>query len=280
MGFATTLADAVDKLFELYTRTIGKAFEGDPAEPNQDAVDAANRDLREVAAETSKSFSDEAGEQARKRVFKGGEINRFDRWGMKQVQELFDLAEKWRKKIIKAWSPAKVAVSAGAAVGIAAIAAAGAYWSVAPSPNPPPAPDVVSTEAGYVVDIDIPPPLPDIPPPDLTLSGDEFDALVSRLDISSLSLAALGRERADLDVSDLPPVAMPLWVAAAAAAPVEVSMRQGNATSSVTTTVQQLYETVPEARDQIEEHVRDNGGSGLHVDINVGTDFATIRIKS
>lgn len=128
-----------------------------------------------------------------------------------------------------------------------------------------------------MVDIDIPPPLPDISPPpdDLTLSGDEFDALVSRLDISSLSLAALGRERVDLDVSDLPPL-----VAAAAAAPVEVSMRRGNATSSVTTTVQQLYETMPEARDQIEEHVRDNGGSGLHVDINVGTDFATIRIKS
>jgi hypothetical protein len=273
MGVGTTITNAADKLFTRFTRSAEKAVE-DPAGPNQDAADFADRELREGATESGKSFSDEAGKQARKRGFKGWETNRLAQWGM----DLFELAGKWRRKIIKPWGAAKVAVSAGAAAGIAAIAA-GAYWSGAPSPNPPPPPDVVPIETGYVVDIDIPPPLPDIPPPDLTLSGDEFDALVSRLENSPLSLAALGRERVDLDVSDLPPT-MPPWVAAAAAAPVEVSLRQGSATSSVTTTVQHLYETMPEARDQIEEHVRDNGGSGLHVDIKVGTDFATIRIKN
>lgn len=270
MAVGTTITNAAYKLFKRFTRSADKAVE-DPDGPNQDAADTADRELKEGAAESGKSYSDEAGKQARKRVSNWGELHPAERWCIDRINELFNLAEKWRKGITKSWKPVKVALAVGAAATIASLAAE--LPGPAPQPAPPP-PDTVVVNGD-----DIPPPPPDnLPPPD-TLTMDEFDALASRLNFSPYSLAALGRERVDLDVSDISTVTMPPLVAAWADAPVEVSTHRGNETYSDTTTVQELYEAMPESHDQIEEAVRENGGSGIHVDIDVRTEFANISIR-
>ena len=270
----------VHKHFQDAVNAVNKVL----ADPNATATDyreafeTVERAFKDACTETGTTASDAAREEFEQHVYKSLNPDAIQRWGAEKLKSVADLAEQVRPVLPKFWTATKLAWTATIAVAVSVGATAVRVVTAPHHPAPAAQPSPIAPPP--VVGVDFPSAIPDRSPlpTELTLRGDQFDVLASRLDISPYSLAALGRERVDLDTSDLPPVTMPPWMAAAAAAPVAVSTRQGDATYTDTTTVQKLYESLPEARDQVEEQVRYNGGEGLHVDITVESDFASIHI--
>lgn len=292
-GFAKTIAETYAKLIKRFTRSAEEAVR-DQTGPNQDAVDAAQRELERGAAEARSDSLKGAYDSVRNRMVKGSGLNRLERWFVNLMHKAFDAVGRLGKWLSKKLTAGKVALTAGAVAGIAAVAASLQY--AAPPRDPPPASDPVAAngsftlDSGYVVDIDIPPPIPNIPPPDIdfapmgtdiAMDEGEFGALLGALGIPSLE--AMGRERVDLNTADLPPpVEFPAPLRAIAAAPVQVEVTRDGQVTGGTTTVQQIYEAVPQVREELVEQATqqhaDRGGIQFR-DIRVTSEVGSITIK-
>lgn len=282
MGVRSTINDLVNRLFKRGADSAEKS--GDTlghlsGRGSEDEAIAENaRHLEEGAAEADKALHKEAGKQARKGLFKATGIDRPTRWGMDLMHKAFDAIGKAYNRLIKTVTPAKVAVGAGAVGGLMAMSAAIDY--AIPARDPPPRRDVVALDSGFPVVIDIPSPLPDISPfpTDLVTSDEEFAAVLARLEIAiaRLDVEALldpGREQVVLDTAPLPP-----RVELYAGARIPISVLNGRDSRTGTTTVGELYQAMPEARGQIEQHFEESRGANLQVNITVKAEFASISI--
>jgi hypothetical protein len=261
--------DIVSKFLDRFFRSSKEATK-DPTGPTEEAREAADRELQEGEREASRTATDAAVKEARDGASKPRGLDPVTQWLVDQCNKAYNFLEKLWKRASRALGK-KVAIAAGAAGGLMAISAAVEYGlpsNKAPIPAPQPSP--------VVVDIDIPPPLPaEIwdSPVDIAMVEDDFRLAASQFDARSL-LDKLRIERFDLDTSDLPePI---VFVAAARAS---VAVTENNSTQTVQTTVGQLYQDWPEAQAEIEDAVSHNQGSDIHVDIDVGTEFATISIR-
>jgi hypothetical protein len=282
-GLAGLFGRTYYRLYRRFTRNAEEAAKS-PSGPTPDAAEAPWRDLSESAEETDATFRKAAGDKAKqdfvKSLSKGSNLNWLERWGMKMVNGAFDLADRLRKWLFKPRAGVKTAIAVGSAALVAA-AASRLYYGVPPSPPPPP-PGPVNTETNSINGIVIPTPLPDIPPPpaDLALSDQEMTLAFDGLGI--LSLEQMGREHVDLDVSDLP---LPPVIAAASAAPVAAEVQRGDATYSTSTTVGEVYRSLPEdARAQFEERIRestsDDHGIQLKDNFTVSSPIGSLTIST
>jgi hypothetical protein len=165
---------------------------------------------------------------------------------------------------------------------IAAVVAAGAsvVGYVKSSPKPPAPTATASVDPLTHPNIDIPPPIPNPPLPDLSFELDrkQFGVAITGLAMPTIRLVDLDPDGALAPPPyGPPPVELPQAVAAASALPVAVEVRQGQNVYAGATTVGRVYQTLPQAREQIEDRVRempDRSASHIRVDIDVDAGFA------
>jgi len=276
-GLAGTLTSAIRRMAKRATDAIDRTARslGRKGSSDSEEADAANeRDAAESAQDFDRTAREAAGDRVRKDLYRTTRLDRVWRAIVETAKRALSAANRWRRKLTRT-GPAKAAmIGAGAVGGLMAVSAA-IEFAVPRRDHPAPPPDFAMNGGGVPVEIDIPPPIPQnaFAPIDLPALEQEFRILRERFDRPAL-FASIHRERFDLDTADLPPA-----IEIAAAAPAAVAVIEGGSTHTETTTVGQLYAAMPEARDQIEEAVRHNPESGIRVDIDVGTEFATIRIS-
>jgi len=253
------LTKAADRIAGRATSSAEKGTE-DPTGPTQEGADYADGQFRDNKEE-GKAFNNEAQRQAEKRGLR--DPLQLERPFIDWLNKMFDAAAKLRERIAKWFKPGKVAL-VGSAV-VVAMTASRMYLAV-PNPDPPrPEPGPVETGVNSVNGIEIPEPLPNLPPVPDNLAMTDQDLLRAFDTLGIPTLAQMGREHVDLDVSDLP---LPPVIAAASAAPVVAEVQQGGTTYSTTTTVEEAYRALPDdARAGFEADVRESTFDDHSIDL-------------
>ncbi|HVR91402.1 MAG TPA: hypothetical protein VHG29_09960 [Novosphingobium sp.] len=283
-AFAQGMKDIGSNIAKHYETAASKVAEVS-AKPNateadyKDAFETVEREFKAACSETGTTASNAAREEFEEHILKGLDPQAVERWFEQKAKSVKDLAEEARPHITQAVATSKAVLAAAVAVLVGFEAT---LWSYARDPRPAEQKEqILPTTAARIAQIDIPPPIPTFAPPDLgfMLPSDEFGAVISGLDIPTIPLSAFGIGKGLVVEPYRPPhIELPEPIAAAALAPVQIVVRQGESTYTGTTTVQRAYETIPQAQEQIEESIRESRNERsephLQVDIDIDTDFA------
>lgn len=270
------------RFFKSATDNAAKATEN-PGGPTQEAAEQPWRDLDQTAQETDAELRKAAREKAIDDLLSSIGIKGLKQNGLKAITWVVERVEKGIRWLTKPRSGGKSAMLTTGVIVIVAAATATRVYQAAPRHDPVPPPSPVSTESNSVNGIVIPTPLPDFHPvPDgLVTSDGEMGRAYVMLGVRSLE--DMGREHVDLDVSDPPP--LPAAIAAASAAPVAVSAQRGTDTYTVSATVGQVYQALPEdARAGFVREVRDSPSSDhsirLKDNYTVSSPIGSLTISS
>ncbi len=262
-AWAKSLKDAVMGLEKKAEESITDAQRALAGDTSQDDVEASDRKSRDAGKETADKASSAAKEEAERHAV---------HFKTPQWKDVVDKAEELRDAAPKAFKFTKLLALKIAGGVVAAGLVVVSIFSGSHSGGGIRQHVIETNQQFDLVKMET----------EISMNQNEFNNLIRGLDVANLPSAPEQAQAAmPVQVAQTPAqVAIPMVVAAEAQTPVTVTLTTPTAPAqTVQTNIEQVYRTVPRARERIEHYAAEPRSGGFHGTINVTSPVGTANFS-